>query len=105
MNYRIDDLAAECLEPRAHEALAGVAGAAVVAEEGRLERAADDLGDVEDPCDVARLVVDEDEAREVLPRAAREQLVELVGALGRVGPRPVQLAALAHHGEEGIAVV
>ena len=33
-----------------------------------------------------------------------DEVVELVGALGRVGPRPVQVAALAHHLEERVAV-
>ena len=101
---RAEGVVEDLLEPVAHQPLAGVASAAVVAEEGRLERAADDLGDVEDARDVPRLVVDHDEAGEVVARAAREQLVELVGALGRIGPRPVQLAALAHHLEEGLAV-
>ena len=44
------------------------------------------------------------EAGEVVARAAAEELVELVGALGRVRPGPVQLAALVDHLEEGVAV-
>ena len=87
-----------------HQALAGVAGAAVVAQERGLERAADDLGDVEDAGDLARVVVDDEEAGEVVARAAAEELVELVGALGRVGPRPVEIAALMDHLEEGVTV-
>ena len=37
------------------------------------------------------------EAGEVVAHGAGDEVVELVGALGRVGPRPVQVAALAHH--------
>ena len=41
-----------------------------------------------------------DQAQEVLAARAAVELVELVGALGRVRPRPVQAAALAGEGEE-----
>jgi hypothetical protein len=92
------------LETGPHHPLARVAGGAVVAEERRLERAAHDLGDVEDARDAAGVVVDDDEADEVVARAAAQQLVELVRALGRIGPRPVQIAARVDHLEEGIAV-
>src|SRR3954453_5827000 len=71
---RPEGVVEDLLEAAAHEAPARVAGAAVVAEEGGLERAADDLRDVEDPGDVARSVVDPHEAGEVLARAAGQQL-------------------------------
>ena len=44
------------------------------------------------------------QAGEVVADGARDEVVELVGALGRVGPGPVQVAALAHHLEERLAV-
>ncbi len=81
-----------------------MARARVVAEVGGLEVAADDLGDREDADEVAVLGQAGGQADEVLARGARDEVVELVRALGRIGPRPVQLAALAHHREEVVAV-
>ena len=89
----------------AHQPLARVALVRVVAEVGGLEGAADDLRDREHAGDLA-LVLGQagDEAGEVVAPRAGEEVVELVGALRRVGPRPVQLAALAGEREERLAV-
>ena len=92
------------LERLAHEPLAGVASARVVAQVRRLERAADDLGDREHAGDRPVLGGTGEQAREVVAARAREQVVELVGPLRRVGPRPVQLPALLREGEEFVAV-
>ena len=88
----------------AHQPLAGVARARVVAEVGGLEVAADDLGDREHADEVAVVGAHRREADEVVAAGAVDEVVELVGALRRVGPGLVQVAALAHHREERLAV-
>ena len=93
------------LERLAHQPLPGVALVRVVAEVGRLERPADDLRDREHAGDLARVDAAGQQAEEVLPARAAVELVELVRALGRIRPRPVQPVALARQREELRAVL
>ena len=95
----------DLLERLAHQALAGVALVGVVAEVGGLEGAADDLGDREHARDLAVVGAARQQAQEVLAARAAVELVELVRALGRIRPRPVQPVALAGEGEELRAVL
>jgi hypothetical protein len=95
----------DLLERLAHQALAGVALMGVVAEVRRLERAADDLRDREHARDLAGVRPAGEQAQEVLAPGAAVELVELVGALGRVGPGAVQAVALAGEGQELLPVL
>ena len=97
---RAEGVVEDLLERLAHQPLAGVALVGVVAEVGGLERAADDLGDREHAGDRAGVDAAGQQAEEVLAARAAVELVELVRALGRVRPRPVQPVALAGEGEE-----
>ena len=97
---RAEGVVEDLLERLAHQALAGELLVGVVAEVGGLEGAADDLGDREDAGDRAASRCGGQQAQEVLAARAAVELVELVGALGRVGPRPVQPPALAGQREE-----
>jgi hypothetical protein len=101
---RAEGVVEELLHRLGHVAPAGVALVRVVAEVRGLEGAAHDLRDREDARDLAGRLDAGDQAREVVAPRAGEQLVELIRALGRVGPRPVQLAAVGGKREELVAV-
>src|SRR5690606_15058270 len=85
-----EGLAKEELEALAHEAPLVVGDQGVVADEPRLQRAAHDLGDVDDAGDGAVIAAADQVELDLGPPADREPAVELRGGLRRRHPGPVK---------------